>query len=74
MPIQRAYELIKDFAYLPAFRFESLRLDRLRRLYAVDIYDALLFVGKYHPSDSVKELYFASVSAQREGGEVLTAS
>ena len=70
MPIQRAYELIKDFAYLPAFRFESLRLDRLRRLYAVDMYDALLFEGKYHPSDSVKELYFASVSAQREGGEV----
>jgi len=73
MPIQRAFELIKDFVYLPAFRFESLRLDKLRRLYAVNMYEALLFEGKYHPSEGVKELYFASVSAQREGGEVCRA-
>lgn len=70
MPIQRAFELIRDFKYLPAFSFESLRLEKLRRLYAINMYDALLFEGKYHPSEGVKELYFASVSAQREGGEV----
>lgn len=70
MPIQKAFESLTDFMHLPAFRYESLRLEKLRRLYAINMYDALLFEGKYHPSESVQALYFSSVSAQREGGEV----
>ncbi len=70
MPVQKAFELIKEFRHLPAFSYESLRLDKLRKLYAINMYEALLFEGKYHPSEAVQALYFASVSAQREGGEV----
>jgi hypothetical protein len=61
---------LKGLQYLPQFRNESLRVEKVRRLYALNVYEAITFEGKCHPAESVKELYFAAVVAQKEGGDV----
>ena len=68
--MQAAFERLKDFRYLPQFGRESLRVEKVRRLYALHPYEAILFEGKYHPADYVKDLYYSAVTAQKEGGEV----
>ena len=68
--VQSSFEQLRDFKYLPQFRNESLRIEKVRRLYALNGYEAITFEGRYHPAEFVKDLYLAAVAAQREGGEV----
>lgn len=70
IPTPIAFEHLKDFKYLPQFRKEWFRIEKVRRLYALNPFEAILFEGRHHPLDSVKDLYITSISAQREGGEV----
>lgn len=65
-----AFEHMRDFKYLPQFKKEWFRIEKVRRLYALNPSEAIIFEGKYHPVDSVKDLYNTLVSAHREGGEV----
>lgn len=70
--MQGAFEQLKGLVHLPQFRNESLRIEKVRRLYALNMYEAITFEGKCHPAESVRELYLASVAAQREGGDVFS--
>ncbi|MGQ9758969.1 MAG: hypothetical protein ACUVQ5_00120 [Candidatus Methanomethylicaceae archaeon] len=65
-----AFEHLRDFRYLPQFKREWFRIEKVRRLYALNPSEAIIFEGKYHPLDSVKDLYNTVMSAQKEGGEV----
>jgi pilus assembly protein TadC len=72
IPATSAFEHLKDLKHLPQFKKEWYRIEKVRRLYALNPFEAILFEGKHHPLDSVKDLYITSISAQREGGEVLS--
>ena len=69
--IQAAFEHLKTLKYFPNFKMEAMRVEKVRKLYALHPYEAIVFEGKYHPSDAVRELYYSAVAAQKEGGEVL---
>ncbi|MEN3007160.1 MAG: type II secretion system F family protein [Candidatus Methanosuratincola petrocarbonis] len=70
VPIQAALERLRHSAFLNAFRNEAQRIEKVRRLYALHPYDALIFEARQHPSERVRDLYFSVVAAQRQGDAV----
>ncbi len=70
MPVQVALERLRRSAFLIGFRKEAQRIEKVRRLYAVHPYDAMLFEARHHPSERVRDLYFSVVAAQRQGDAV----
>lgn len=71
--VQLAFERLKNFQFFPQFKEEALRIEKVRRLYALNPYEAMQFEGNYHPSEMVKELYSHAVVAQKEGNAVHSA-
>lgn len=53
--------------FLKSFRREAERIEKVRRLYALSPQDAIIFEAKNHPSEPVRGLLLAAVSAQRSG-------
>ncbi|GEM_PF-916402 len=70
--VASAFSRLKSFRSLPQFRLEAMRIEKVRRLYALHPYEAIIFEGKYHPADYVRDFYFSAVSAQKEGGGVFS--
>lgn len=71
--VQLAFERLKNFQFFPQFKEEALRIEKVRRLYALNPYEAMQFEGNYHPSEMVKELYSHAIVAQKEGNAVHSA-
>ncbi|MEJ5292676.1 MAG: hypothetical protein WHS82_03680 [Candidatus Methanosuratincola sp.] len=70
IPIQVALERLRHSAFLNGFRGEAQRIEKVRRLYALHPYDAMVFEARNHPSERVRDLYFSVVAAQRQGDAV----
>ncbi len=70
IPVQAALERLRHSAFLHGFRSEAQRIEKVRRLYALHPYDAMIFEARQHPSDRVRDLYFSVVAAQKQGDAV----
>lgn len=70
IPVQVALERLRRSAFLNGFRNEAQRIEKVRRLYALHPYDAMVFEARHHPSERVRDLYFSVVAAQRQGDAV----
>lgn len=70
IPIQVALERLRHSEFLQGFRNEAQRIEKVRRLYALHPYDAMIFEARQHPSERVRDLYFSVVAAQRQGDAV----
>ncbi|MDI9643877.1 MAG: type II secretion system F family protein [Candidatus Verstraetearchaeota archaeon] len=68
--LQATMDLIRHSESLPGFRQEADRVEKVRRLYAIHPYDAMVFEARHHPSERVKDLYLSVVAAQRQGDTV----
>lgn len=72
IPVQVALERLRHSKFLNGFRNEAQRIEKVRRLYALHPYDAMVFEARQHPSERVRDLYFSVVAAQRQGDAVPT--
>lgn len=53
--------------HLKAFAKEAMRMEKIRKLYAMSPSDAIIFEAKNHPSEHVKSMLLTAVSAQKLG-------
>ncbi|MDW7971306.1 MAG: type II secretion system F family protein [Nitrososphaerota archaeon] len=53
--------------HLKAFAKEAMRIEKVRRLYAISPSDAVIFEAKNHPSESVKSILLTAMMAQKLG-------
>ncbi|MEM4529889.1 MAG: hypothetical protein QXQ52_05145 [Candidatus Methanomethylicaceae archaeon] len=52
---------------LKAFAKEAMRIEKIRKLYALSPSDAIIFEAKNHPSEYTKSVLLTAISAQKSG-------